>query len=303
VAHAYDRIIKKLAKLRVDRSKGIAPHKPLLLLVVLELAKSGLLDDPLLKLTPDLVFRFSVYWSIVAHRRPQPPDVRLPFHHLGSSKLWTPLTAEGKPSNQRDLTASIRLSDEFFAALQSPSFRQAAGYTLISNYFEHAEQIALYELAGIEPPDDTAVLDELAAQADREARAAGRTARFRVDVVAAYCHTCALTGYRITTTTGHSIVDAAHIRPFAHSRNDDPRNGIALCKNSHWLFDLGLWSVDEDYRVIVAHEAFDEDCPMQSSLASMAGKRLILPRDRRLWPAEKHLAWHRRKCFLGPMRA
>ncbi|WP_201767001.1 hypothetical protein [Novipirellula maiorica] len=73
--------------MRVDRSKGVAPHKPLLLLVVLELAKSELLQDPLLKLTPDLAFRFSVYWSIVAHRRSQPPDIRLPFHHLGSSKI------------------------------------------------------------------------------------------------------------------------------------------------------------------------------------------------------------------------
>ncbi|EMI22090.1 HNH nuclease [Rhodopirellula maiorica SM1] len=211
------------------------------------------------------------------------------------------MTAEGTPSKHRDATAAIRLSDDFFTALQSDAFRQAAGYTLISNYFEHAEQIALYELAGIEPPANAAELDTLAVEADREARAEGRTARFRVDVVAAYCHTCALTGYRITTTTGHSIVDATHIHPFARSRNDDPQNGIALCKNSHWLFDLGLWSVDDDYRVIVATEAFDEDfsTPAQTSLASMAGKRLILPRDPRLWPAMKHLAWHRRKCFVG----
>ncbi|WP_197169208.1 HNH endonuclease [Novipirellula galeiformis] len=299
VADEYDKIIKKLAKLRVDRSKGIAPHKPLLLLVVLELAKSGLLRDPLLKLTPDLAFRFSVYWSIVAHRRSQRPDVRLPFHHLGSSKLWTPLQADAAPSKHRESTVSVRLSDAFFAALQSSRFQQAAGYTLISNYFEHAEQIALYELAGIVPPADSATLDELAAEVDGEARAEGRTARFRVDVVAAYCHTCALTGYRITTITGHSIVDAAHIHPFARSRNDDPQNGIALCKNAHWLFDLGLWSIEDDYRVIVAPNAFDEACPTQESLASMAGKRLILPRDERLWPSMKRLAWHRRKCFLG----
>ena len=295
----HTKLLKTLSRLRVDRSKGIAPHKPLLLLVVLELAKSGLLAEPTLRLTPDLAFRFSVYWSIVAHRRPQPPDVRLPFHHTGSSKLWTPLEADGRPSPHRDATVSITLSDDFFGALQSSDFRQQAVYTLISNYFEHAEQVALYELARIEPPEDLTALDDLAIQADKEARAEGRTARFRVDVVAAYCHTCALTGYRITTITGHSIVDAAHIHQFARSRNDDPQNGIALCKNAHWLFDLGLWSIDDDYRVLVANQAFDECSPMQESLASMAGRQLQLPRDTRLRPQIEHLQWHRRKRFLG----
>jgi len=298
VLNKYAGIIKKLAKLRVDRSKGVAPHKPLLILVILELGRSGVLTTPELKLTPDLAFRFSVYWSIVAHRRSQPPDVRLPFHHTRSSKLWRTLKADGTESTHRDSTTTIKLSDEFFIAIQSADFRQAAGYTLISNYFEHAEQVALYELSGIEAPDDATVLDELAIQADREARAEGRTARFRVDVVAAYCHTCALTGYRITTITGHSIVDAAHIHQFARSRNDNPQNGIALCKNAHWLFDLGLWSIDDDYRVIVAKDAFDEACPTQESLASMAGKQLILPRDQRLWPTLDNLAWHRKKCFI-----
>jgi putative restriction endonuclease len=296
---AEQKIIKTLSKLRVDRSKGTAPHKPLLLLVIIELAKSGLLADPVLKLTPDLAFRFSVYWSIVAHRRSQPPDVRLPFHHGSTDKLWIANTADGTQSKHRDSTTSVTLTDELLTSLKCSDFRQAAGYTLIENYFEHAEQIALYELAGITPPKDSAKLDELAIQADKESRAEGRTARFRVDVVAAYCHTCALTGYRITTITGHSIVDAAHIHQFARSRNDDPQNGLALCKNAHWLFDLGLWSIDDDYRVIVAKEAFDEDCPTQDSLASMEGQQLILPRDKQLWPTKQNLHWHRTKRFVG----
>ncbi|QDV68819.1 hypothetical protein Poly24_25320 [Rosistilla carotiformis] len=299
MANEYDKLIKKLAKLRVDRSKGVAPHKPLLLLVLLELAKSGVLSDRVLTLTPDLAFRFSVYWSIVAHRRSQPPDVRLPFYHTASSKLWTTHKADGTASGHRESTASIRLADPFFEALKSAEFRQAAGYTLISNYFEHAEQIAIYELAGITPPEDSTALDDLAIQADKEARAEGRSARFRVDVVAAYCHTCALTGYRVTTITGHSIVDAAHIHQFARSRNDDPQNGIALCKNAHWLFDLGLWSIDDDYRVLVARDAFDEACPTQDSLRSLVGNRLNLPRDQTLWPTTKNIQWHRTKCFLG----
>ena len=63
-----------------------------------------------------------------------------------------------------------------------------------------------------------------------------------MDVVA-YKHTCALTGYRMTTLDMggmESIVDAAHIHAFSDSRNNDPRNGLALSKNAHWQFDRGL---------------------------------------------------------------
>ena len=77
--------------------------------------------------------------------------------------------------------------------------------------------------------------------------------------VAAYNYTCALTRYRLTTIAGGSIVDAAHIHQFSDSRNNDPRNGLALCKNAHWLFDNGLWTLTDDYKVIVAEGRFAED--------------------------------------------
>jgi putative restriction endonuclease len=194
VENEQKEMLKLLSTLRVDRSKGIAPHKPLLLLVVLELARVDELCEPQLWLTPELAFRFSVYWSIVAHRRSQRPDVRLPFHHIGSSKLWTPLTADGAKSSHRELTASIAISPQFWKALKSAEFRCQAACILISNYFEHAEQVALYEMAGIEPPVSSKTFHDFESDADSQSRARGRSARFRVDVVAAYCHTCALTG-------------------------------------------------------------------------------------------------------------
>lgn len=55
-----------LRKLRVNRLQGLAPHKPLLLLVVLEMIENCDLLDPLLKLTPELAFRFSQFGTVVA---------------------------------------------------------------------------------------------------------------------------------------------------------------------------------------------------------------------------------------------
>ncbi len=87
-----------------------------------------------------------------------------------------------------------------------------------------------------------------------------RDARFRIEVVVlAYKHTCALTGYRLTMLEMESIVDAAHFHEFHASHNNDPRNGLALSKNAHWQFDHGLWSIDDNYHVLVNRQKFIED--------------------------------------------
>src|SRR5262245_38864111 len=83
-----ERWLAKLHKrrLRVDVASGDpAPHKPLLLLVLIDLAEQGQLPETVLPLSPELAFQFSTYWPIVAYRRTQAPDVRLPFFHLKSA--------------------------------------------------------------------------------------------------------------------------------------------------------------------------------------------------------------------------
>ena len=50
-----DKWLDKLSKLRVDRASGDpAPHKPLLIPVVLDLAEEGFLPPKTLPLTPEL---------------------------------------------------------------------------------------------------------------------------------------------------------------------------------------------------------------------------------------------------------
>jgi putative restriction endonuclease len=93
--------LRVMARLRVDRARGIAPHKPLLLLVPAEMAEEGKPPEPIIPLTPDLVFRFLSFGSIVAERRRQRPDLRLPFYYLHSDGCLTPLDADGMPRNLR----------------------------------------------------------------------------------------------------------------------------------------------------------------------------------------------------------
>jgi putative restriction endonuclease len=99
---------------------------------------------------------------------------------------------------------------------------------------------------------------------------------------------------------GATVVDAAHIHRFAESGNNDPRNGLALSKNAHWMFDLGLWTPADDLTVEVAAGAFDEAGPEGLRLAPYRGRRVAyLPRDPTDWPDPAHLAWHRRNVFAA----
>ncbi len=293
--------LSRISNLHLYHAKhGRAPHKPLLLLVVLELAERAELPPQRMWLTPELAFRFNSFWHVVAYRRTQAPDVRMPFHHLGGDGFWKPFTQAGEPSKHRSVTSYVELDPDFVAATADPAFRDQARRILIARYFEPAERNALYHLVGIPVPKEDQIARDASFEAPKDAENAGREGRFRVDVVSAYHYTCALTGYRVTTVESGGIVDAAHIHQFAHSRNNDPRNGLALSKNAHWLFDAGLWSIDDDYHVIVASDHFSEDSPDQKPLGDYNGQPLRLPDDKRIWPDPRHLRWHRERRFARP---
>jgi len=292
--------LKIIANLNFYKAKhGTAPHKPLLLLVVIDLVESGELASEVLELTPRLAFRFSSYGSVVAYRRTQPLIVRYPFFHLSSDGFWTALDKSMNQTTERERVHFAALEGDFYDLLHDGEFRNKARILLISTYFQAAERAALYALANMPVPDD----DEIAKQVDfeslNEAEQKGREARFRISVLYNYDFVCSLTGYRLTTTERESIVDAAHIHQFSNSRNNDPRNGLALCKNAHWLFDSGLWTLTDQYNVIVAKGHFDEEClnPGIKKLVDYHGQRIRLPNNESNWPDPKYIKWHRDHCF------
>ncbi len=295
-----ERWLAKLHKFRKSPATGeVAPHKPLLLLVIIDLAKQGLLAEGGLPLTPELAFQFSTYWHVVAYRRDQPPDIRYPFFHLGSDGLWVPRDGQGKPAAHRVQARRADFKPDFEACLKDPEFRVQARRVLICRYFPKNEWPGLCALSGIPVPTADEVVAVSSHQSPEEADQKGREARFRLQVVSTYRYTCALTGYRLMTISSGSIIDAAHIHQFADSRNNDVRNGLALCKNAHWLFDNGLWTIADDFTVLVAREHFTEDSPDQKALVEYHGQRIRLPNDPACYPAPAYLAWHRRKKFRG----
>lgn len=79
-----------------------------------------------------------------------------------------------------------------------------------------------------------------------------RDEAFRRHVRTAYDKRCAMSGLRLINGGGRPEVQAAHIRPVEADGPDTVRNGIALTGTFHWLFDRGLVTVSDDYRIILS---------------------------------------------------
>jgi putative restriction endonuclease len=290
----------KLANLNVGRptNGGIPPHKPILLLSIMDLIERGLIRDRWVAYNADLVTGFRHYWPHVYHRRRNQPDITLPFNALGGDRdqVWTRFDEHGNPSKSKLTTRLCELDAHLYVCLQDPDFRDQARRLLIATYFTAPEQISLCSHFGF-PVPETAELATF--QQDREAFKArqkkGRDSRFRYDVGNGYLYTCALTGYRLESTLGY-IVQACHIQQHAKSGIDHPGNGLALTPDAHWMFDKGLWTIIPNGDVLLIHVArdrFTESSPEGETLARYHGRPLHLHSMANLRPMLEHLQWHR----------
>lgn len=219
--------LARLCNLNVARTqaRGQAPHKPILLLCLIDMIEEGAITLPWLDYSPQLFFRFQSYWDIVQARQQNRPNARMPFHALGSERdrVWSCYGSDGSPSRSRETTNRCRIDDQLWECMLAPGFRKAARLRLITTYFTPSEQVALCSRLHLPEPSSLDIA-RIKGNADeyRASQQRGRDARFRYDVILGYKCACALTGYRLNTE-GENMVEAAHIWPHAKSRNDDPR--------------------------------------------------------------------------------
>ena len=289
----------KLTKLNAatgsGKCRGKAPHKPLLLLCLLDMAEAGELAGRTFTRTAGLVLRFKSYGALVSERWPTRLDMRMPFFYLRTQGFWQAFTLEMTTAQSPESCFVCELHEEFFDLLADADFRLKARLLLVSRYFEPRERVALLVSLGLCVDGADRNEPRIAAlnkEAEEAARKKGRSARFAVQVVSRYKFTCALTGLSCLTADGAAIVDAAHIEPFAETQNDDIENGLALCKNAHWMFDEGLWSVRRDGRVMLAPQRFTENGPEGLRLQPYAGRLLQFAAGVTMRPNPKYFGQH-----------
>ena len=122
-----------------------------------------------------------------------------------------------------------------------------------------------------------------------------RNGVFKKLVPSIYNNCCCISRMRVISTYNIQMIDACHIIPFAISHDDTIVNGIPLCPNLHRAFDRGLITVDEFYTVQVS-PSFHED-EQAYSIKQYEGMQIVLPNERKYYPAIDNLAWHRKHVF------
>ena len=306
--------LQKMKRLRIDRARGAAPNKPLLLLAIIELIEQGQICENKISPSPSLIEIFMKYWLKVSERK---PNLALPFFHLKSEGFWHLQANAGYEtalkvatqiktvSRLREIVASASFDDELFLLLTNTHDREVIRQILIDTYFAdfkadieslitEGQHVDAYRQTLLRQVKHT--FSSLQPLAPTGAENPIRTAGFRQAIMRIYDYTCAVCQLYVLTLDGESITEAAHIIPFKISGNNDVRNGISLCKLHHWAFDNGLISLNRHYEVIVS-ELMLERGPTERLLTTLRGKSIWLPEDEEHYPAQDALAWHREKVL------
>jgi len=319
-----DRYLQMFANLRTDKGRdrypGItyhrAPHKPFLLLSIIDLIAQGRITENLIEPSYELVDTFNTYWSSI-----MPPgsttSMAYPFSRLKTDGFWERIPKPGYDPNieynvksmarLREMYVGAKMDDELFGYLCNPETRERLRAVLINTYFV-PEVRPLVEKQGKINYDAYNYSQTLLKMAEPEVQYGEsrggddfqervRDQGFRKAIVSLYEHRCALCGIRMLTPDGHTVVEAAHIKPWSEAHDDKPTNGLALCRLCHWSFDEGLMSVGVKYEVLVSKRVqIEQNLP--GHVLTLRDRHIFTPTEDQYWPAQDNLEWHRVKYFL-----
>lgn len=295
--------------------KGGAPHKPILLLSVIDGIEQRYIPDERIYITPELVALFQSNWKLWV-RSDHVMNFALPFYHMSSEPFWKLTT---KPGYEIELTSSRSIKSfnalnraieyasidrDLFALLSDLVSRTVLKQSLIENYFPILKQDGKGNIEYLYKIQKNILHDvkgeyRIGTQPDEEVAEEDRFLRdgiFSRTIQEVYNNTYCITGLSISSALNISMLDACHIVPFSKTHNDTIGNGLALCPNLHRAFDRGLITINEDYRVVVSRQ-FNEPTDCSHSIRQFENKRINLPQERSYYPNTDNLRWHNNNIF------
>jgi putative restriction endonuclease len=209
-------------------------------------------------------------------------DRPVPFAE-GSHYYESALKKSDGSTNKGAFGRAIRLipDDEFDQILKS-------GFAPVLNEARTSADVSVPGLHEPQVPFERPIVEMTVSRPFRERS-------FMYNVRAAYSNRCAMTGLRLINGGGRPEVQAAHIQPVAAKGPDSVRNGLALSGTVHWMFDRGLISIGDDYKILVAKNHVPEDA---ARLLNRSGL-INLPADQTLHPNAQYLGFHRDVVYKG----
>ncbi len=304
----------KFAHLHCDRPGGRPrPHKAVMLLAVSLLAEADELTENRIEYNSRLLDVFRALFDVARLDTDQNTPYN-PFFYLKSEGFWhlhpTPENADalphiktiGGPGELRRLVSHATLDPDLFKILRDPAARKALQAALIQHYCNHAADNVwqkLQEEAQIETRRQHLLREEQASY-ETTATETVRSTAFRRMIREIYDVRCAACGVRFFFDDV-DLIDAAHLIPFSQSKDDRPQNGIALCKNHHWLMDHAIIAPGpgrgRNYQQPIWHvrKGLDDRLEEHRPVLELKNKTVILPTQPRYAPTAESLDWRMAK--------
>jgi len=311
-------ILHQVTSLRRATTKyGPAPHKPILLLAILELFEEEEIDSKWVEINEDLIIRFYDLWHLYV-KHPNTPNFALTFFHMGNERrgLWKLVVAPGKSiitahkfaykslSILKDTILGAQLSDEFYLVLKNRLNRDALKNAILDTYFpditarEVLTSVKYSSLIEKQICNTITSFSEIKLHYDQEDLIESKEEEvllrdyiFRKVVLKTYNHQCAVCRLQVESSDEEYLLDACHIIPFSQSGDNSIQNGIALAPTLHRAFEKGLIAIDNNYKIMVSKKLKDHNLP--AGIKRFAHKTIHLPFDEAFYPSLERLSEHR----------
>lgn len=308
--------------LRRDNHKGGAPHKPILLLSLIDAFANNLISDNKIYITPELIGFFKINWANYVEEERE-KRFALPFYHMKTESFWRLIPNNGykvwielKDSMRSlgNLQVAVDYAEidlELFEILRKPIEREVLKQALLDTYFPNAvvkansyEGLNLIhdienQLVNESSVTYSAEIKELKSKLSKiefEEEVILRGSLFKREVPKKYKFTCCISKLSVDVTfNSTTLIEACHIEPFSVSYIDTISNGLALSPTLHAAFDRGLFTISDDYRVIVSNKFRESKSP--HGLQQFNGQKILLPDLELHFPDLERLAWHRKHKF------
>ena len=133
-----------------------------------------------------------------------------------------------------------------------------------------------------------------------------RSRGFRQAVLEAYDFSCSVCGLKVSSPdTLQWEAEAAHIVPHRFFGKDDIWNGIAFCRFHHWTFDVGWFTLRQDYKIEVNQliSKMPEHLGFMGSFdilrqTTRTNQIIRLPERQEIFPHKNSIDWHRNNVFI-----
>jgi putative restriction endonuclease len=292
-----------LKNLNTDKSnpwpvsvKNQAPHKALLILSVIDGVQQGWIKSNTINISSELQEAFFGYWEAIMGKE-RNTKISTPFKHLDHEPFWdlydnkTAIVHENLYQEMADIDSYEKLREILLSEYFSP--KTASIINDLRNISNKAWDYS-GELTEMISKPFIAFRNEKDKRKNLFKNQQAREAGFSIFVRGKYDFSCSVCRNRVVTPTGKSLVDGAHIIPWTNSYNDDPRNGISLCKSHHWMFDNMMLTIRQDYTIKISDWLSYEDNLAHETIR-LRDKSILLPEDQNVYPALEALEDHNKR--------